>query len=114
MDYTADDIDESQAGEIIGRLRSQKELSNLSVAATLGYEAASAAQIDERNVTPRGYRLLMHKAKLPLNISENVIQAFGNMSQICAANVDTLKKVKGIGDKRANHIFEAIRILKET
>ena len=114
MDYTAVAIDESEAIEIIDRLRNHKELHILNVTAMLGYEAASAAQIDERNVIPRGYRLLIHKTKIPMNISKNVVQAFGNMSRICSADVDALKTVEGIGVKRANGIFETIHMLKET
>ena len=113
MDYAAEEIDESGANEIIDRLRNQKELSNLNIATMLGCEPGSAAQMEERIVIPRGYRLLIHKAKLPMNVSKNVIQAFGNMSQICSADLDALKTVEGIGVKRGNHIFETIHMLKE-
>jgi diadenylate cyclase len=108
MDYAAADIAESKAIEMIDRLGNRKELHKVDVAATLGYQAASAAQIDEKWVTPRGYRLLTHKAKIPVNISKNVVQAFGDMSHICAADVDALKTVEGISAKHANDIFESI------
>ena len=114
MDYSAADIDESEAIEMINRLRSHKELHHINVAAMLGYEAASAAQIDERNVVPRGYRLLIHKAKIPMNISKNVVQAFGNMTRICGADVEALKTVEGIGVKRGKDIFDTIHMLKES
>jgi diadenylate cyclase len=113
MDYAADEIEESEVIEIIDRLRSQKDIHNLDVASTLGYEAASVAQIEDRKVTPRGYRLLILKAKMPMNISKNVIQALGNMSRICSADIDALKTVEGIGEKRANRIFESIRMLEQ-
>jgi diadenylate cyclase len=113
MDYAAADIDESEATEIIDRLKNNKELNNLNVANILGYEASSAVQIDERNVVPRGYRLLSHKAKIPMNIAKNVVQAFENMSRICSADVDALKTVDGIGAKRGKDIVETIRVLKD-
>ncbi len=113
MDYAAAEIGESEAVEIVDRLRNYKDLNNLNVANILGYEASSAAQIDERNVVPRGYRLLTHKAKIPMNISKNVVQAFGNMSRICSADVDALKTVDGIGVKRGKDIVETIHMLKD-
>lgn len=113
MDYAAADIDESKAGEIVDRLNNHKELNNLNVANIMGYEASSAAQIDERSVIPRGYRLLTHKAKIPMNIAKNVVQAFENMSRICSADVDALKTVDGIGVKRGKDIVETIRLLKD-
>jgi diadenylate cyclase len=112
MDYAAAELNESEAIEVIDQLRSHKELHNLHVAAILGYEAASAAQIEEKMVTPRGYRLLIHKAKIPMNISKNVVQAFGNMARICSADLDALKTVEGIGIKRGNDIFTTIQSLK--
>jgi diadenylate cyclase len=114
MDYAAAEIDESGANEIIERLRNQKDLHNLAIAAILGYEPGSAAQMDEKIVAPRGYRLLIHKAKIPLNISKNVVQAFGNMSRICSADLDALKTVEGIGVKRGKDIYETIHMLKNT
>ena len=47
-----------------------------------------------------------------MNISKNVVQGLGNLSRIYSADVDTLKTVEGIGVKRANHIFESIRMMK--
>jgi len=112
MDYAAADIDESRAIEIGEQLVNLKELHNLDVAAALGYEAASTAQIEEKTVTPRGFRLLVLGAGMPMNISKNVVQRLGNLSRISSADVDTLKTVEGIGVKRANHIFESIRMMK--
>jgi diadenylate cyclase len=113
MDYAAAEAEESKAIEIIERLRDLKDPHHLDVAVTLGYEAASAAQIEEKTVTPRGYRLLVLRAGMPMNVSKNVMQVFGNMAGICSANVDALKTVEGIGVKRANHIVENIRLLKD-
>jgi DNA integrity scanning protein DisA with diadenylate cyclase activity len=112
MDYAAAEIEESKALEMIGRLRSLEDPHNLNVAEILGYEAISTAQIEEKAVTPRGYRLLVLRAGMPMNISKNVIQDFGNMSRICAADVEALKTVEGIGVKRANHIIQSIRRMK--
>ena len=112
MDYAADEVDESKAIDIGERLRSLKEPHNLNVAETLGYEAVSTIQIEEKAVAPRGYRLLILRAGMPLNISKNVIEGFGNMVRICAADVDDLKTVEGIGVKRANQIIESIRMMK--
>ena len=114
MDYAASDIDESEANDIIERLRNQKDLHNLAIATILGHEPGSAAQMDERIVIPRGYRLLIHKAKIPMNISKNVVQAFGNMSRICSADLDALKTVEGIGVKRGKGIYDTIHLLKNT
>jgi diadenylate cyclase len=112
MDYAAAEIEESKAIEMIERLRRLKEPHNIDVAEILGHEAVSAAQIEEKVVTPRGYRLLVLRAGMPMNISKNVIQDFENMSRICAADVEALKTVEGIGVKRANHIIESIRTMK--
>ena len=112
MDYAAAEIEESKTLEMIGRLRSLEEPHNLDVAEIIGYEAVSAAQIEEKTVTPRGYRLLVLRAGMPMNISNNVIRKFGNMSRICAADVEALKTVEGIGVKRANHIIESIHRMK--
>jgi DNA integrity scanning protein DisA with diadenylate cyclase activity len=51
---------------------------------------------------------------MPINISKNVVQAFGNMVRICAADVDALKTVEGIGVKRGNDIFNTIQTLKNS
>jgi len=112
MDYAAAEIEESMAVDMVDRLCRLKEPHNLEVAEILGYEAVSATQIEEKAAAPRGYRLLVLRAGLPMNIAKNVVQRFGNMAPICSADVDALKMVEGIGVKRANQIIESIRMMK--
>ena len=112
MDYAAAEIEESMAVDMVDRLCNLKEPHNLEVAEILGYEAVSATQIEEKAAAPRGYRLLVLRAGLPMNIAKNVVQGFGSMARICSADVDALKTVEGIGVKRANQIIESIRMMR--
>ena len=113
MDYALDPIEESKAEEVIGGFRSRKKLQNLDIAEGLGYDVASVAEMEEEKISPRGYRVLIQSAGIPLNVAENVVQAFGDLHRICSAEVGDLKDVEGIGKKRANVIFESVRRLKD-
>ena len=60
----------------------------------------------------RGYRMLHKIPRLPGLIIENLVQQFGNFSDIHKATVEELDDVEGIGEVRANKIKEGLRLLK--
>lgn len=77
----------------------------------LGF-SGSVASLDDY-VCPRGYRLLRKIPRMPLAIIENLIQGFGRLSAILAANIEELDEVDGIGEVRARSIKEGLRRLRE-
>ena len=75
----------------------------------LGYNGY--IHLDEA-VHARGYRMLHKIPRLPGLIIENLVQQFGNFTDIYKATVVELDDVEGIGEVRANKIKEGLRLLK--
>ena len=97
-----------------------KELSNLDyeelmkqqkIAKLLGYE--SFDNYEELGVYPKGYRILSKIPRMPSNIVENLVKSFKSFQHILAADTETLDKVEGIGEVRAQTIIQSLKRMQE-
>ncbi|MCD6551571.1 DNA integrity scanning diadenylate cyclase DisA [Thermotoga sp.] len=112
MDYSSDETDEESARDTLMDFITRRDPSPISISRALGYDVQQAPQLDDVLVSARGYRLLKTAARIPLSIGYNVVKMFKNLDQISKASVEDLKKVEGIGEKRAKAISESISSLK--
>ncbi len=92
---------------------SASELIDLStVARSLGYSAAGEGL--DAAVSPRGFRLLAKVPRLPGLVVERLVDHFGSLQKLLAANVDDLQAVEGVGESRARAVREGLSRLAET
>ncbi|MBP3953380.1 DNA integrity scanning diadenylate cyclase DisA [Bacillus suaedae] len=69
--------------------------------------------IQEQSVTPRGYRILNRIPRLPAPIIKNLIEKYGNLTNIMFASIEELDEVEGIGESRAKMIKEGLNRIQE-
>ena len=65
-------------------------------------------------VTPRGYRLLSRVPRLPATVVERLVEHFGSLQGLLAAEFDDLLQVDGIGESRARAVREGLSRLAES
>ena len=65
-------------------------------------------------VSPRGYRLLSRIPRLPGAIVERLIDHFGSLQALLAADFDDLMAVDGVGESRARAVREGMSRLAES
>ena len=81
------------------------------IAKLLGYE--NFDNYDEVGVYTKGYRLLSKIPRMPVNIVENLVDAFKSFQHILAADIESLDEVDGIGEVRAKTIKQSLRRMQE-
>jgi diadenylate cyclase len=106
---TVEEFTEEKAREMVNTLTKIRELSPLVVCKNLGYDFSNNNQIDEYPVSPHGYRFLKYVARLPMYIAKNLVDEFQSLAKIQKTDIETLKKVEGVGTKRATTIFKTLR-----
>lgn len=67
----------------------------------------------ELSVSPRGYRVLEKIPRLPNQVIDNLVDAFGSLQNVGRATMDDLDEVEGIGEVRARAIKDGLRRLRE-
>ncbi len=67
----------------------------------------------EQPLVPRGYRLLQKVPRLPGQVVENLVKAFGSLPAVLNASLEQLDAVEGIGEVRARYIKEGLKRLRE-
>lgn len=77
----------------------------------LGYH--KSINIQEQAVSPRGYRVLHRIPRLPTTIIENLIEKYGNLTNIMFATINDLDEVEGIGEPRAKMIKDGLNRIQE-
>lgn len=113
QDYNARPNEKSPS-EIIQQLSrwSTEELTDLvAIARVLGYGATPG--VLDLPISPKGYRLLQRIPRLPLAVTENLINAMGDLPRILKASIDELDDVEGIGEVRARAIKSGLKRLQE-
>lgn len=109
-DYTFEkDENPSHIVKKLQELAIQENLDDSMVLKILGFNGY--IHLDEV-IQARGYRILHKIPRLPWLIIENLVQQFGNFTNIQKATVTELDDVEGIGEVRANKIKEGLRLLK--
>ncbi|MFB6290264.1 MAG: DNA integrity scanning diadenylate cyclase DisA [Candidatus Bipolaricaulia bacterium] len=82
--------------------------STKSIMGLLGYEEEDLDDF----LSPRGYRILHQIPRLPHTVIERMVDKFGNLEGILAADKDELQEVKGIAQTRSNTIKAGLRRLE--
>ena len=82
------------------------------VARVLGFSAGADAL--DAAVSPKGYRLLTKVPRLPAAIVERLVDHFGDLQKLLAANLDDLMLVDGVGEQRARAVREGLSRLAES
>jgi diadenylate cyclase len=89
------------------------ELVDLSmVARVMGFSTGGEAL--DVAVSPKGYRLLNKVPRLPGAIMERLVDHFGDLQKLLAANLDDLMTVDGVGEQRARAVREGLSRLAES
>ena len=112
-DYIAEPSDDAFgiAMEEIGRLGHQDLLDFGRLAELLGHDRKLNTL--DYPVSPRGHRILGRIPRLPKLIVANIVQHFGGLDELLAANDAELESVEGVGEIRAKEIREGLRRLQE-
>ena len=81
------------------------------IAKLLGHEGFD--NYEELGVYPHGYRILSKIPRMPSNIVENLVKSFKSFQHVLAADIETLDKVDGIGEVRAQTIKQSLKRMQE-
>ncbi|HET7475492.1 MAG TPA: DNA integrity scanning diadenylate cyclase DisA [Dermatophilaceae bacterium] len=114
-DYLDHNRTSAMVEEILAALQEldSTELLDLSAGAkTLGFAIVGDAL--DSAVSPRGYRLLSKIPRLPGAIVERLVDHFGGLQKLLAANLEDLMAVDGVGEHRARAVREGLSRLAET
>ncbi len=114
-----DYVDDSRVGytfeEAIVNLQSIESTELIDPAAgakSLGFMTAGEAL--DSSVSPLGFRLLSKVPRLPGTIVERLVEHFGGLQKLLAANIDDLMDVDGVGEGRARLVREGLSRLAES
>ena len=114
-----DYLDEAKNGfthdEAIGNLESldpTELLDPVGCAKALGFTVVGDAL--DSSVSPHGYRLLSKVPRLPGAIVDRLVEHFGSLQRLLAANLEDLMEVDGVGEGRARLVREGLSRLAES
>jgi diadenylate cyclase len=112
-DYSVEDSEESLLStlENLAQLPHQEVLDFGRLAELLGYDRKMNTL--DFPVAPRGYRVLGRIPRLPRLVVQKIIQEFGGLEEILAADDADIEAVDGVGETRAKDIREGMRRLQE-
>ncbi len=96
----------------LGNLTYDELLEPVTVARLLHLPAGSA-ELDA-HLQPRGFRLLRKVPRMPTDLTERLVDQFGDLQKIMRASVADLSRVDGVGGGRAQAIKEGLARLAET
>ncbi|ASN40793.1 DNA integrity scanning diadenylate cyclase DisA [Paeniglutamicibacter terrestris] len=68
----------------------------------------------EAIVTPKGHRLLAAITSVPRTVADRLVNNFGGLQRLMAANIEDLMAVDGIGDQRARTVREGLSRVAES
>lgn len=107
FERTPEDVIES-----LGSLSQTALLDVASASAALGYSTLPET-LDE-STSPNGYRILSKVPRLPGVIVERLVEHFGGLQRLLAANLDELQRVDGVGEGRARAVRDGLSRLAES
>ncbi|GAE35300.1 DNA integrity scanning protein disA [Halalkalibacter akibai JCM 9157] len=93
------------------KTQTEELLDEQEIVKVLGY--SKNINIQEQAVSPRGYRILHRIPRLPSSIISNLIEKYGNLTNILFASTDELDEVEGIGEPRAKMIKDGLNRIQE-
>jgi diadenylate cyclase len=111
-DYAGDSEESVQTAlDALSELSNDELLDLRTVSATLRL----GTDLDpDRQLQPRGYRLLTKVPRLTDQVVDDVVGRFGSLQKIMRATMDDLEDVEGVGEVRARAIKEGLSRLAET
>jgi diadenylate cyclase len=114
-DYAPNARKSRSVDEVLADLDTQSPAEMLdltSLAKVVGF-AAGVDALDAA-CSPRGYRLLARVPRLPRLVVDRVVDHFGTLQKLLAANIDDLQAVEGVGETRAKSVREGLSRLAES
>ena len=111
-DYLLDGRSQKDVLAALDALDGIELLDLIAVAGAFGYPPTP--ELLDRQVSPRGYRLLARVPRLPNGVQDRLVEHFGSLQALLAATADDLQSVDGIGDARARLVREGLSRLAET
>lgn len=96
----------------LGNLSPDELMDDMTIARVLGYR--SSAELMNKLVRPRGYRILSMIPQVPSNVVEKVVARFDNLKNILRASPALLDEVDGVGERRAMAIKEGLDRISES
>lgn len=94
------------------QLNSEELLDLMELAKAMGYEGG--IDILEKNLHPKGYRVLRKIPKLPIKCIDKLVSHFKDLKAILESDAQQLAKVEGIGKSRAKVIENSLKRFKES
>lgn len=112
VDAAQEGLTLEQARQRISQLTSTDLLDAAAGARAVGFVVQGEGM--DAAVSPHGYRLLSKVPRLPGAIIDRLVEHFGSLQQLLAANFDELTAVDGVGDNRARSVREGLSRLAES
>ncbi|MBO8169286.1 MAG: DNA integrity scanning protein DisA [Thermoanaerobacteraceae bacterium] len=100
-----------QVAGLIAQCSTEEVRDLVSLSRILGY-GGTLSSLD-MSLSPKGYRLLAKLPRIPMPVIENLVDKFGTLQNILAADIEQLVEVDGIGEVRAKTIKEGLKKLQE-
>ncbi|MHB8893804.1 MAG: DNA integrity scanning diadenylate cyclase DisA [Candidatus Geothermincolia bacterium] len=96
----------------LGNLSPDELTDDATVARVLGFK--SSAELMNKLVRPRGYRVLSMIPGIPSSVVDKVVARFDNLKNVMRASPALLDEVAGVGERRALAIKEGLDRISET
>jgi diadenylate cyclase len=112
-DYTADPSSRSAATTRLAlrAVGDEQLLDPVAIAHTMGYPGSAEAL--ENHVVPRGYRVLRRVPGLRGPVIGRIVDRFGSLPLLMAADPAALDEVDGVGARRAKAVHDGLRRLRD-
>ena len=113
-DYSPVDPSGSESDQVLATLSelSSTELVNVGTVTRVA-GLGGGEQLDVA-LSPRGYRLLAKVPRLPATVVDRLVEHFGSLQKLLAANIEDLQAVEGVGELRARSVREGLSRLAES
>ena len=107
----ATNMSEEEVLEAMAADSVKRPLDNTDISKMLGF-GSNAACLD-KEVVPRGYRMVAKTVRMPSHVVKSVVESFGSLPEIRQKDLDELMEVDGIGEIRARAIQDGFEKLRE-
>lgn len=112
VDAARDEITAEETLANLGAMDSTELLDLTAGARAAGFPVNGEAL--DASISPRGYRLLTKIPRLPGAIVDRLVDHFGTLQKLLAADFDDLMTVEGVGESRARAVREGLSRLAES
>ncbi|MDE9364969.1 DNA integrity scanning diadenylate cyclase DisA [Luteipulveratus sp. YIM 133132] len=112
IESTREQLSVQEAMSRLSTLSSTDLLDPTAGARAMGFPVMGEAL--DSSVSPHGYRLLSKVPRLPGAIVDRLVDHFGTLQKLLAANFDDLTAVDGVGESRARAVREGLSRLAES